>query len=125
MPGTAELQSLVTMEAMAAGKPVVAAAAMALPHLVHHGYNGCLYPPGDISALTAALASVLDGAEERVRMGEASRTLIAEHDITHTLTAFEGLYERAARVLRGLPTPRLPATAHPDRHGYAAHSDRW
>jgi glycosyltransferase involved in cell wall biosynthesis len=125
MPGTAELQSLVTMEAMAAGKPVVAAAAMALPHLVHHGRNGCLYPPGDISALTAALASVLDDAEERVRMGEASRTLIAEHDITHTLTAFEGLYEQAARVLRGLPTPRLPATAHPDPHGYAAHADRW
>ncbi|WP_328437416.1 glycosyltransferase [Streptomyces sp. NBC_00444] len=125
MPGTAELQSLVTMEAMAAGKPVVAAAAMALPHLVHHGHNGCLYPPGDIAALTAALASVLDDAEERVRMGEASRTLIAEHDITHTLTAFEGLYEQAARVLRGLPTPRLPATAHPDWHGYAANSDRW
>ncbi|WP_279579901.1 glycosyltransferase [Fodinicola feengrottensis] len=37
MPSTAELQSLVTMEAMAAGKPVVAANAMALPHLVRPG----------------------------------------------------------------------------------------
>ncbi|MFG2025675.1 glycosyltransferase [Streptomyces sp. NPDC048825] len=121
MPGTAELQSLVTMEAMAAGKPVVAAAAMALPHLVHHGHNGQLYPPGDIPALTAALASVLADAEERVRMGEASRTLIAEHDITHTLTAFEGLYEQAARVLRGLPTPAslppLPRTRMDTQRG--------
>lgn len=34
MPGTAELQSLATLEAMASGTPVVAADAMALPHLV-------------------------------------------------------------------------------------------
>ncbi|MER5180320.1 glycosyltransferase [Streptomyces sp. NPDC002896] len=105
MPGTAELQSLVTTEAMAAGKPVVAAAATALPHPVHHGYNGHLCPPGDIRSLTAALAAVLDDAEARVRMGEASRALITDHDITRTLTAFEGLYDQAARALRGLPAP--------------------
>src|SRR5690606_13053729 len=35
MPSIAELQSIATMEAMASGLPVVAADAMALPHLVH------------------------------------------------------------------------------------------
>ena len=45
MPGVAELQSLVTLESMAAGLPVVAADAMALPHLVRPGRNGRLYPP--------------------------------------------------------------------------------
>ena len=34
MPGVAELQSIATLEAMASGLPVVAADAMALPHLV-------------------------------------------------------------------------------------------
>jgi len=42
MPGVAELQSLATLEAMAAGTPVIAADAMALPHLVRPGRNGGL-----------------------------------------------------------------------------------
>jgi len=37
--GIAELQSIVTMEAMASGLPVVAVNAMALPELVHDGEN--------------------------------------------------------------------------------------
>ncbi|MFJ5841702.1 glycosyltransferase [Streptomyces shenzhenensis] len=114
MPGTAELQSLVTMEAMAAGKPVVAADAMALPHLVRPGHNGCLYPPGDVQALAAALTRVLDDAETRARMGEASRALVAEHDITHTLTAFEDLYAQASQALHGFPELRTPATTDQD-----------
>jgi len=40
--GTAELRSIVTLEAMATGKPVIAANAMALPSLVRNGVNG--YP---------------------------------------------------------------------------------
>ncbi|WP_306215515.1 glycosyltransferase, partial [Actinoplanes sp. RD1] len=44
--GTAELQSLVTLEAMASGRPVVGADAAALPHLVT-----ALFPPGDSAAL--------------------------------------------------------------------------
>jgi glycosyltransferase involved in cell wall biosynthesis/drug/metabolite transporter (DMT)-like permease len=92
MPGTAELQSLATMEAMAAGKPVVAADAMALPHLVHPGRNGWLYQPGDVTGLARSLADALSDAETRTAMGKASRELIAAHDIEHTLDAFERLY---------------------------------
>ncbi|MFJ2829646.1 glycosyltransferase [Streptomyces sp. NPDC087263] len=109
MPGTAELQSLVTMEAMAAGKPVVAADAMALPHLVHHGRNGYLFPPGDVSALAHALTRLLYDPVARLRMGEAGREIVAEHDIRRTLAAFEDLYLRAAggsaAVAGALATP--------------------
>uniref|UniRef100_UPI0040488763 glycosyltransferase n=1 Tax=Aquiluna sp. TaxID=2053504 RepID=UPI0040488763 len=45
MPSIAELQSIATMEAMASGRPVIGADAMALPHLVHDGDNGYLFPP--------------------------------------------------------------------------------
>lgn len=45
MPSIAELQSISTMEAMASGLPIVAADAMALPHLVHDGENGYLFEP--------------------------------------------------------------------------------
>jgi Glycosyltransferase len=45
MPSIAELQSIATMEAMASGRPVIGADAMALPHLVHDGDNGTFLNP--------------------------------------------------------------------------------
>ena len=49
----AELQSIATMEAMASGLPIVAANAVALPHLVHDGENGYLFEPGNVDDLAA------------------------------------------------------------------------
>ncbi|WP_432500152.1 glycosyltransferase, partial [Kineococcus gynurae] len=54
--GTAELQSLVVLEAMACGRPVLGVRAGALPHLVRDGENGYLFPPGDPAALAARAA---------------------------------------------------------------------
>ncbi|MBP2337752.1 glycosyltransferase involved in cell wall biosynthesis [Saccharothrix coeruleofusca] len=99
MPGIAELQSLATMEAMAARKPVVAADAMALPHLCRPGRNGWLFQPGDVKGLADRLHALAADPALRARMGAASGELIAEHAMATTLETFEGLYERAA----GLP----------------------
>ena len=96
MPGIAELQSLVTLEAMASGTPVVAADAMALPHLVRPGRNGWLYTPGDVPELTTRLVALLSDAALRRRMGAASLDIVAEHTIVATLDTFEGLYRRLA-----------------------------
>jgi glycosyltransferase involved in cell wall biosynthesis len=95
MPGIAELQSLVTLEAMASATPVIAADAMALPHLVRPGRNGWLYRPGDIGELTARLTTLLGDAALRRRMGAASRELVNEHAIGATLDRFEGIYREA------------------------------
>jgi phosphatidylinositol alpha 1,6-mannosyltransferase len=92
MPGVAELQSLVTLEAMAAGLPVIAADAMALPHLVRPGRNGWLYAPGDVAELTTRLAALLGDAATRRRMGAASRDIVAAHAIDATLDRFEDIY---------------------------------
>lgn len=92
MPGTAELQSLATMEAMAAGKPVVAADAMALPHLVRPGHNGWLYPPGDVAELARLIAAILADEQTRAVMGKASLELIAAHDLGSTVDQFEWVY---------------------------------
>lgn len=92
MPGVAELQSLVTLEAMASGMPVIAADAMALPHLVHPGVNGYLYPSGDIPELAAHVEALLASPAERNRMGKASRQMVSRHDVTATLARFECLY---------------------------------
>lgn len=95
MPGVAELQSLVTLEAMSAGKPVIAADAMALPHLVHHGDNGWLFQPGDATELSERLASLLADAELRQRMGARSRSIVAAHGLDATIDRFEQIYDEA------------------------------
>ncbi|MQA08163.1 MAG: glycosyltransferase [Pseudonocardiaceae bacterium] len=102
MPGVAELQSLATMEAMAAGKPVVAADAVALPHLVREGQNGWLFPPGDVDTLAARLRMVLGGPGVSTKFGAESTRLIAGHALTATLERFEDIYAEVtgARVAR-------------------------
>ena len=94
-PGTAELQSIVTLEAMASGKPVVGADARALPLLVHDGVNGHLFTPGDVAGLAGALVHVLTDDVAAAMMGRASLRLVAAHDVEDTLDAFEAVYARA------------------------------
>ncbi|KOX17610.1 glycosyl transferase family 1 [Saccharothrix sp. NRRL B-16348] len=107
MPGIAELQSLATMEAMAAGKPVVVADAMALPHLCKPGRNGWLFTPGDVRGLADRLHAVTVDPTVTARMGAASSEMIAAHAIDATLETFESLYARAL----GLPSVRPTALA--------------
>ena len=93
MPSRAELQCIAAMEAMATALPVVAANAMALPHLVHEGENGHLYEPGDIDAFAAALTDVLTAPPARLdKMKRASLEVVKHHAMAHTLDVFEALY---------------------------------
>lgn len=93
MPSIAELQSIVTMEAMASALPVVAANAMALPHLVHDGQNGYLFEPGNAQEMAEKLTRVLTASpEEYERMQRESMRIVAAHDIDRTLDTFEALY---------------------------------
>lgn len=93
MPSIAELQSIATMEAMASGRPVIAADAMALPHLVHHGDNGYLFEPNNAVDLAAKLRLVIEAdSVELARLSENSLHLIQSHDIERTVKIFEDLY---------------------------------
>ena len=113
MPSIAELQSIATMEAMASGRPVVAADAMALPHLVHDGDNGYLFPPDDVEAFADRLLRVLTASQSELdRMSENSLHLIQSHDIDTTIKIFEGLYrgdtDHAEESADNLDTYSLP-----------------
>lgn len=89
----AELQSIATLEAMASGLPIIAANAMALPHLVDEGANGFLFTPGDDAELAQHIRTIIEMSEnEFERMQRASLEMVAEHDITRTLETFERLY---------------------------------
>jgi 1,2-diacylglycerol 3-alpha-glucosyltransferase len=93
--GTAELQCIVAMEAMATGKPVLGARAVALPELVHSGENGYLFEPGDSSELALRIAELFNDPTLRRHMGEESLSIISQHDINATLETFEEFYRTA------------------------------
>ncbi|MEP6479926.1 MAG: glycosyltransferase [Rhodoglobus sp.] len=93
MPSIAELQSISTMEAMASGLPIVAANAMALPHLVHDGENGFLFEPGNVDEFAEKLTRVLTMPEdELLKFKKESLRIVESHDIQRTLDTFESLY---------------------------------
>lgn len=71
---------LATLEAMAAGLPVVATSVGDVPQLLAGG-RGISVPPRDPDALAAAMASVLDDSEAARRMGYAARQYVKQnHD---------------------------------------------
>jgi glycosyltransferase involved in cell wall biosynthesis len=63
----------VIVEAMLAGKPVVAAAAGGPSEILDHGKTGLLYPPGDLGALGAALRELLDHPAAALQLGRNAR----------------------------------------------------
>lgn len=64
---------LVAVEALAAGRPVVASRTGGLARIVADGETGLLVPPGDAGALADALARLLDDPALRARLGAAGR----------------------------------------------------
>jgi glycosyltransferase involved in cell wall biosynthesis len=93
----AELQSLVTMAAMASGLPVVAVDAGALAELVHAGENGFLARPGRAGEVADCLGLLCRDPGLRARMAKASARIIGDHDRHHLLARWESIYRALAR----------------------------
>lgn len=81
------------LEAMAAGKPVVAARSGGTPEVVVDGTTGLLHPPEDIDALRAVIQRLAADPALRRTMGEAGRARAeAEFGIERLLKAYDALY---------------------------------
>jgi len=86
VPSRREPLGLAAAEALACGKPVVASSVGGLREIVVEGVNGLVIPPGDPTALAAALDRLRD-AEMRARLGAAGPRSVARHDIRATAIA--------------------------------------
>jgi glycosyltransferase involved in cell wall biosynthesis len=75
-PTLYEGSSLVTLEAMAHGRAVVATTAGGLPDKVRPDETGWLVPPGDADALARAVGTALDHRDRLQDLGEAGRALV-------------------------------------------------
>jgi 1,2-diacylglycerol 3-alpha-glucosyltransferase len=92
MPSEAELLSIATLEAMACGRPVLAARARALPELVKEGKNGYLFKPGDAREAAHYMGLLADDTQRWAEMGAASLKKVQWHGLSNTVQSYETLY---------------------------------
>ncbi len=97
---TSETQSMVLLQAMASGVPVVAANTRALPEFVTQA-NGELVDPYDVTQLTQTLANLLASPQRRRQMGAAGRQSVERYCVETITDAWETLYRS---VLHGSST---------------------
>jgi len=69
---------LAGLEAMAAGRPVVASDAGGLPEMVEHGETGLVFPAGDVDALADCLQALLTDPARARAMGRRARERFLE-----------------------------------------------
>jgi glycosyltransferase involved in cell wall biosynthesis len=102
VPSRREGYGMVAREAMAYGRPVVAAAVGGLVDAVEDGANGLLVPFGDVPALRAAIGRLLADRELRERLGktarQAARTFSFEAAATTCIAAYRTLADEATMI---------------------------
>ena len=122
MPSPAELQSIATLEALASGTPVVAADAMALPHLVHNGAEGFLVPTYKAEEFARQIVKILNLPDnDYMAMSRHAVHRAAQHDARTIVRRYEDLY-RGAGTRRSARTDD-PRAAHRGRSEYRGRID--
>jgi len=75
LPSLTEAESfgMTLVEAMATGCPVVGSAVGGIPHVIRHGEDGLLVPPGEPDALAEAVAALMLDPVRRRDLAAAGR----------------------------------------------------
>ncbi|MDO9555131.1 MAG: glycosyltransferase, partial [Atribacterota bacterium] len=94
IPSAIETQSIVTLEAMAAGLPIVAVNAGALPELVKNGENGYLFKPGDSDLMAKDIITILSDEKLIEKMKKRSLEIISDHQASKSFEKVEKVYEK-------------------------------
>ena len=93
LPSANEGTPVSAIEALAAGRPVVATRVGGVPDVVRHGEDGLLAEPDSIGALTAALTRFAEDPELRERMGAAGRErVLSRYPLDRLIDETDALY---------------------------------
>jgi glycosyltransferase involved in cell wall biosynthesis len=82
----------VLVEAMAAGKPVVASNVGGIPDLVQHDYNGLLVAPGDEKALATGIKHLISNPQKAKLMGQRGREFCRQFSVESMVEKIDSLY---------------------------------
>jgi glycosyltransferase involved in cell wall biosynthesis len=102
LPSRHEPMGIVNLEAMAAGRPVIASSVGGVPELVIDGVTGVLVPPDDPAALAAALGDLASQPERADAMGRAGRARAVAFDWRRIADQYDEIY-RTVLEERGTP----------------------
>jgi glycosyltransferase involved in cell wall biosynthesis len=105
MPSDAELLSLASLEAMACGRPMLLANAVALPELVAPGVNGYLFKPNDADDAAHYMQILADQPERWEDMGRASLEKAKVHSLENTVQRYEEIYKKTLEEIPVIPSP--------------------
>jgi len=81
------------MEAMAAGKPVVATDIRGNRDLVKDGVNGYLVELDDVEGLVNSILKLTNDEDLRKRMGEKGQEIIEAYSLENVLVEMEEIYD--------------------------------
>jgi glycosyltransferase involved in cell wall biosynthesis len=94
LPSWSESMPNALLEAMSAGRPVIASAVGGCQEIVLHGKTGMLIPPQDSEALAAQIIQLLEQPELRNELGRAARGYAeSELDIAQAVGRLERIYD--------------------------------
>lgn len=93
LPSLNEGMGRVVVEAMAAGKPVVASNVGGIPDLVKHGQSGFLVPPADEDALVEAIVHFVNNPEQAKKMGVMGRLNSHRFSLAAMIEKLDAIYE--------------------------------
>ncbi|MEZ4863310.1 MAG: glycosyltransferase family 4 protein [Caldilineaceae bacterium] len=89
---------MVVIEAMAAGRPVIASRSGGLTDIVVESETGLLVPPGDVEALRAAIQALLDDPALCLAMGQAGRQRVKIYQANVVTPAIEYIYAQLLQL---------------------------
>jgi 1,2-diacylglycerol 3-alpha-glucosyltransferase len=92
MPAESELQSIVTLEAVASGVPPVVVNKGAVPELVS-AQNGLVFEPQDSTQLAQSIITILSDETLKKKMKQNSLKLSEQHSMNAVGTQYEQVYE--------------------------------
>ena len=92
LPSLNEGMGRVLVEAMAAGKPVVASRVGGIPDLVQHGETGYLVPPADEKALADGIKKLLDDPGNAWEMGQRGKEYCQQFSLEAMIAKLDDLY---------------------------------
>jgi len=102
LPSVVEGFGYVLVEAMAAGKPVVATRASSIPEIVRHEESGLLVDVHDPAALATSLVSILANRDRAHSLGARGRAIVqAEFTLARMLDRTEAAFARQVVKKRG------------------------
>ena len=101
LPSRHEPMGIVNLEAMAAGKAVIASRVGGVPELVQDTQNGLLFAAEDAAMLAQKMSELIDDPALRDRLGQAGLARAQSFDWSAIASQYENIYQQCLTGARG------------------------